>query len=88
MGDINQRDTDESINDFMQGVINSAKKNDIPVPAVVALFGVFARSVVDTRTQNGTPHEVAMMEVISEFMHGLGVATVHVREDGQPLTTH
>lgn len=82
----------EKCREFMYLITDEVERREIPAPAVLGLFGMFARSIADELTENGMKPEEAIARVTGKFMQGLGVTAVVTNvktgENGTPPTKH
>lgn len=68
---------------FVTGVVDLAMANGIPFDGVVTLLGIYAKTVVLTKVDQGTPRDEAFMSVVGDFMRGIGATPVEIDLDAE-----
>lgn len=72
---------------FVTGVVDLAMANGIPFDGVVTLLGIYAKTVVMTKVDQGAARDDAFMSVVGDFMTGLGAVAVEIDREGDDTPT-
>jgi hypothetical protein len=69
-------DLAEAGKQFLEGVAQAGRDQNLGRSFVIRLFGVFARKCVDLDVNEGRQRDEATMARMTEFMQGMGMETV------------
>jgi hypothetical protein len=71
--------------EYLDDILEVARKYNLTRPLMITLLGLFARHCVNLDVAEGTPEPDAVMEVVGQFMGGLGLHTAAQKVEAQEL---
>jgi hypothetical protein len=61
---------------FMEVITEEAIKREIPAFAVVGIFGLFTRKVIEVMVEQGKDRDQTIMDMVKTFMDGVGLDAI------------
>jgi hypothetical protein len=74
--------------EFLNDVTRLATLRSLPPTVVVGLFGLFVKKMVDQAAAQGFDEAETMMELIGQFMVGLGMTSMRAAPDTEHKDFH